>query len=200
MKLIFWGRQCRHIPFSRCKAILSWGSGANLVHLDRLWSPASANCTVSDGLTHPSCFPTCLTTMVLTLSLIWYTHSVMDSRQHALWQDREISLHCSQCQLFGAAGDKPFIQGQFIQYAGRCMRPMWTISLNMPHKCRFPYTAHTIFKSPHKQLQYNRAEPNEQNIQFSWCALLGKLYNILWEKVRRSDHCYNVVPLFFFEC
>lgn len=114
MKLIFWGRQCRHISSSRCKAILSRGSGANLVHLDRLWSPASANCTLSDGSTHPSCFPTCLTTMVLTLSLIWYTHSVMDSRQHALWQDREISLRCSQCRRFCAAGDAPSIQGRFI--------------------------------------------------------------------------------------
>lgn len=157
MKLIFWGRQCRHISFSRCKAILSRGSGANLVHLDRLWSPASANCTVSDGVTHPSCFPACLTTTVLTLSLVWYTHSVMDSRQHALWQDREISLHCSRTCYSRAAGDTPFIQGRFIQYPGHCMRPMWTISLNMPHKCRFPYAALTIFKSPRERLQYQQS-------------------------------------------
>lgn len=117
MKLIFWGRQCRHISFSRCKAILSRGGGANLVHLDRLWSPASANCTVLEGLTHPSRSPACLTTMVLTLSLVWYTHSVMDSRQHELWQDREISLPCSQACYFRTAGDIPFIHGQFIQYS-----------------------------------------------------------------------------------
>lgn len=106
MKLIFWGRQCRHISSSRCKAILSRGSGgANLAHLDRLWSPASANCTGSHRGNPSIIFPTCLTTMVLTLSLIWCTHSVMDSRQHALWQDREISLHCSQCRLFYSARD-----------------------------------------------------------------------------------------------
>lgn len=154
MKLIFWGRQCRHISFSQCKAILSRRSRGNLVHLDRLWSPASANCTVSDGMTHPSCSPACLTTMVLTLSLAWYTHSVMDSKEHVLWQDREISLHSSQACCLIAAGDTPFIQGQFIQYPDHCMGPMRTISLNMPHKCRFPYTALTIFKSPYKQLQY----------------------------------------------
>lgn len=123
MKLIFWGRQCRHISFSQCKAILSRGSGGNLVHLDRLWSLASANCTVSDGTTHPSRSPACLTTMVLTLSLVWYTHSVMDSRQHALWQDREISLQSSQAGCFRAAGDAPFIHGQFIQYPGSVWGP-----------------------------------------------------------------------------
>lgn len=114
MKLIFWGRQYKHISFSRCKAILSRGSGDNLVHLDRLWSLASAKCTVSDGLTHPSCSPACLNTTVLTLSLVWYTHSMMDSRQYALWQDREISLHSSQACCFHAAGDAPFIHSQFI--------------------------------------------------------------------------------------
>lgn len=183
----------------RCKAILSRGSQANLVHLDRLCSPASANCTVSDGLTHPSCFPTCLTTMVLTLSLIWYTHSVMDSRQHALWQDREISLHYSQCQLFCAAADTPFIQGQLIQYAGHCTRPTWTISLNIPHKCRFPYTAHTIIRSPHKQLQYNRAEPNEQNIHsLDDVHSLEKGTAFYEKKVHPSDYCDNVVPLYIY--
>lgn len=150
MKLIFWGRQCRHISFSRCKAILSRGSQGNLVHLDRLWSLASANCTVSDGMTHPSCSPACLTTMVLTLSLAWYTHSVMDSSQHALWQDREISLHSSQAC---GVGDTPFIQGQFIQYPGHC-RLLAPYCFNTPHKSRFPHTALTIFKSPCKQLQY----------------------------------------------
>lgn len=149
-----------HSPW--CKAILSRGSGANLVQLDRLWSPASANCTVSDGLTHPSCSPACLTTTVLTLSLTWDTHSVMDNRQQALWQDREISLHCSHACYFHAAGDTPFIQGQFIQYPGHCMGPMWTISRNMPHKCCFPYTAFTIFKSPHKRLQFS-TEPNQMS-------------------------------------
>lgn len=203
MKLIFWGRQCRHISFSQCKAILCRGSGANLVHLDRLWSPASANCTVSDGLTHPSCFPACLTTMVLTLSLVWYTHSVMDSRQHALWQDREISLHCSQARYFRTAGDTPFIQGQFIQYPGHRMGPMWTIFLNMPHKCRFPYTVLTIFKSPHKQLQYQQSLTKSAKLvltQCLWRALFWKRYNILWEKVHPGNKCCNVVPSFFLEC
>lgn len=32
-------------------------------------------------------------TMVLTLSMAWYHRSMMDSTQHALWQDREISVH-----------------------------------------------------------------------------------------------------------
>lgn len=107
-------------------------------------------------------FPACLTTMVLTLSLVWYTHSVIDSRQHAPWQDREISLHCARACYFHAAGDTLFKQGQFIQYPGRCIGPMWTISLNMPHKCRFPYAALTIFKSPHKQLQHHH-EPNQMS-------------------------------------
>lgn len=198
MKLIFWGRQCRHISFSRCKAILKRGSRANLVHLDRLWSPASANGTVSDGLTHPSWSPACLTTVVLTLSLVWYTHSVMDSRQYSLWQDREISLHCSQACYFLAAGDTPFIQGRVIQYPDHCMGPTWTISLNMPHKCRFPYTAFTIFKSPYKQLQHQQsltkwAQSNKR--AHTQCASRVKWY-ILWEKVQPSDKCYNVVPFF----
>lgn len=185
MKLIFWGRQCRHISFSRCKAILSRGSGANLVHLDRLWSPASANCTVSDGLTHPSCSPACLTTMVLTLSLVWYTHSMMDSRQHALWQDREISLHCSQACYFHAAGDT-ITQGQFIQYPGHRTGPMWTISPNMPHKCRFPLHGSYNLQVPSQTITVS-TEPNQMSkvnklvhTQFPWCALLGKRYNILW--------------------
>lgn len=167
MKLIFWGRQCRHISFSRCKAILRRGRRANLVHLDRLWSLASANCTVSDELTHPSWSPACLATMVLTPSLVWYTPSVMDSRQHVLWQDREISVHCSQACYFHTAGDTLFIQGQCIQYPDRCMRPMWTISLNRPHTCCFPYTALTIFKSSYKQLQ------NQQSLTKWAYTILG---------------------------
>lgn len=146
MKLIFWGRQCRHISFSRCKAILSRGKGGNLVHLDRLCPVASANRTMVDGLNHPSCSPACLTTMVLTLSMVWYTHSVMDSRQHALWQDREISLPSSQACCIHAAGDTAFIRYQVIQCPARCMCPMWVIFLSMAHK-RFLYWALTIFRS-----------------------------------------------------
>lgn len=131
MKLIFWGRQCRHISFSWCKAILSRVSGGNLVHLDRLWSLASANCTISDGLTHPSCFPVCLTTMVLTLSFVWYTHSVMDSGQHALWQDREISLHSSQACCLRAAGDTPFLQISLFNI----LATVWGPSGQFPSTC-----------------------------------------------------------------
>lgn len=206
MKLIFWGRQCRHISFSRCKAILSRGSGGNLVHLGRLWSPASANCTVSDGLTHPSCSPACLTTMVLTLSLVWYTHSVMDSRQHALWQDREISQHSSQACCFRAAGDTPFIQGQFIQYPAHCMGPTWTISLNMPHKCRFPYTALTIFKSPWNTIILTvSTEPNQMRkvkqtpTQLSWCTLLRdkKVQHFM---IKGTSQWQMLCCVPFFEC
>lgn len=178
MKLIFWGRQCRHISFSRCKAILSRGSGGNLVHLDRLWSLASANCTVSDGLTHPSCSPACLTTMVLTLSLVWYTHSVMDSRRHALWQDREISLRGSQAACFHAAGDAPFIHGQLIRCPGHRMGPAWTIQLSVHHKRRFPYEALTIFKSPTGPNQMNK-HPNKHFIHKAMHSQ-EKRYNSLW--------------------
>lgn len=166
------------------KPFKAGGSGANLVHLDRLWSPASANCSVSDGLTHPSCSPACLTTMVLTLSLVWYTHSVMDSGQHALWQDIEISVRGSQACYFHTAGDTALIQGRFIQYPGCWMGPMWTISLNMPHKCPFPYTALTIFRSPWKQLQYQQSLTKwvKQLVQtrFSQGALHWKGTMTLW--------------------
>lgn len=92
MKLIFWGRQCRHISFTHCKVILSGGSRDNIVHLDRLQFLTSASCTVSDGLASSIMLslPACLTTAVLTLSLVWYTHSLMDSIQDVLWQDEEI--------------------------------------------------------------------------------------------------------------
>lgn len=135
MKLIFWGRQCRHISSSRCKAILSRGSGANLVHLDRLWSPASANCTLSDGSTHPSCFPTCLTTMVLTLSLIWYTHSVMDSRQHALWQiERSVCTVLSAGYFAQLGMHHPYKAGLFNMLAtvrGPCGQDPSTCLINV---------------------------------------------------------------------
>ena len=185
MKLIFWGRQCRHISFSRCKATLSRGSGGNLVHLDRLWSLASANCTGLDGTTHPSCSPACLTTMVLTLSLMWYTHAVMDSRQHALWQDREINLHSSRACCLRAAGEIPFIHGKCIQYPGHCTAPMWTISLTCPMKVAF-LTRRLQSSSPLTNNYNNsRARPKEQvrHTQLSWRALWGRRYNMLGSKL-----------------
>lgn len=157
MKLIFWGRQCRHISFSRCKAIFHGGSRANLVHLDRLWSPASTNCSVSDGLTHPSCSPACLTVMLLTLSLVWYTHSVMDRRQHALWQDREISVCGSQACYSTQLGTRRSYRAALFNILptgwGPCGQFPSTCLINVPS-----FTLSYNLQPPRKQLQHPQSQ------------------------------------------
>ena len=128
MKLIFffffffWGRQCRHISFSRCKAVLSRVSGANLVRLDRLWSPAS------DGSTHPSCF---LSHRCATVIAVIHRHRCDTATQWWIEDNMERSV-CSPQVLFPCSWS-------VYSISRCCMGPTWTISLNGRAKSRFLY-------------------------------------------------------------
>ena len=162
MKLIFWGRQCRHISFSRCKAILRKGSGANLVHLDRLWSQASANCTVSDGwpIHHD----------LLPVSPPWYLHCHWCDTPSQWWIAD--SMHYDKIERSVCTAHRPVISMQLgthhsykaslfnIQATvwGPCGEYPSTCLINVASLARLLQSSSPLSNN----YSINRAQPNEQ--------------------------------------